>query len=251
MVCIGVLKLFGLRICSRRLFSTCISRKKVSQTTEPPQCILLWLFVHMLLGGLLITISLWHLSIDLSALFEVSPCHRSSTLPIFLFSHTPLMTRPAMNGLTAFPEVLGLVLSLSSCVQYTSAAAIAIASTESNRVPHPADITDSHVKPTEVVNLRSTISAASLNWAIIPTINPDHLSWLERDRSSSTASGPSAASATTNMSSKTATASSEAAVSSDELITRTIATRWPDSLFDTNLPVPRPLTETPEYVVAL
>ncbi|KAL2027537.1 hypothetical protein VTO58DRAFT_111628 [Aureobasidium pullulans] len=154
-----------------------------------------------------------------------------------------------MNGLTAFPEVLGLVLSLSSCVQYTSAAAIAIASTESNRVPHPADITDSHVKPTEVVNLRSTISAASLNWAIIPTINPDHLSWLERDRSSSTASGPSAASATTNVSSKTPTASSEAAVSSDDFITRTIATRWPDSVFDTNLPVPRPLTETPEYVV--
>lgn len=163
MVCIGVLKLFGLRICSWRHFSTCISRKKVSQTTEPPQCILLWLFVHMLLGGLLITIYLWHLSIDLSTLFEVSPCHRSSTLPIFLFSHTPLMTRPAMNDLTAFPKALGLVLLLSSCVQYISAAAIAIASTESSRLVHPADITDSHVKPTEVVDLRSMISAASLD----------------------------------------------------------------------------------------
>ena len=51
------------------------------------------------------------------------------------------------------------------------------------------------------------------------------------------------------MSSKTPTASSETVVSSDYLVTRTIATRWPDSLFDTNLPVPRPLTETPEYVV--
>lgn len=228
MVCIGVLKLFGLRICSWRLFSTCTSRKKVPQTTEPPQCILLWLFVHMLLGGLLITIYLWHLSIDLSTLFEVSPCHRSSTLPIFLFSHTPLMTKPAMNDLTAFPKALGLVILLSSCVQYTSAAAIAIASTESSRLVHPADITDSHVKPTEVVDLRSMTSAAPLDWPIIPTMNPDLVSWLERERSSSTASGQnaaSAASATTNVSSKTPTASSEAAGSSDDLITRTIATR--------------------------
>lgn len=155
-----------------------------------------------------------------------------------------------MNDLTAFPKAPGLVLLLSSCVQYTSAAAIAIASTESSRLVHSADITDSHVKPTEVVNLRSTISAASLNWAIISTINLDHLSWLERDRSSSTTSGQSAVSATTDMSSRTdssrtTTASSEAAASSDDLITRTIATRWSDSLFDTNLPVPRPLTETP------
>lgn len=154
-----------------------------------------------------------------------------------------------MNDLTAFPKALGLVLLLSSCVQYTSAAAIAIASTESSRLVHPADITDSHVKPTEVVDLRSMISAASLDWPIIPTMNPDLVSWLERERSSSTASGQRAASATTDMPSKTATASSEAAVSSDDLITRTIATRWPDSLFDTNLPGPRPLTEAPEYVV--
>ena len=165
---------------------------EVSQTTEPSQCILLWRFVHLLLGGLLITIYLWHLSIDLSTLFEVSPCHRSSALPISLFSRTSLMARPVMNGLTAFPKVLGLVLLLSSCVQYTSAAAIAIASTESSRLVHPADITDSHVKPTEVVDLRSMISAASLDWPIIPTMNPDLVSWLERERSSSTASGQSA-----------------------------------------------------------
>jgi len=78
------------------------------------------------------------------------------------------------------------------------------------------------------------------------------LAWLERERSSSTASGQSAASAasaTTNVSSETPTASSEAEGSSDDLITRTIATRWPDFLFDTTLPVPLPLTETPEYVV--
>ena len=179
----------------------------------------------MLLGGLLITIYLWHLSIDLSTLFEVSPCHRSSTLPVFPFSHTPLMTRPAMNDLTAFPKALDLVLLLSSCVQYTSAAAIAIASTESSRLVHPADITDSHVKPTEVVDLRSMISAASLDWPIIPTMNPNLVSWLKRERSSSTSSGQSTASATTDMSSKTPTASSEDAVSSDDLVTRTIATR--------------------------
>lgn len=83
-----------------------------------------------------------------------------------------------MNDLTAFPKALGLVLLLSSCVQYTSAAAIAIASTESRRLVHLADITDSHVKPTEVVDLRSMISAASLDWPIIPTMDPDLVSWL-------------------------------------------------------------------------